>query len=154
VNIFDVAKYFISKADPDSGEVMTHLKLQKLTYYAQAWHLAIEGKPLFEGRFEAWAHGPVNTRLFNAYRGYGWHPIPYPEDFDPSEINQSDREYLDEIWNLYGRYDAKYLERLTHSEEPWIEARGGLPEGAYCDRQIDENTIARYYGGLIEDEQG
>lgn len=39
INVFDVANYFISRADKESGSFMTHLKLQKLVYYAQAWSL-------------------------------------------------------------------------------------------------------------------
>jgi len=30
-----------------------NLKLQKLLYYIQAWHLAFNDKPLFEGKFQS-----------------------------------------------------------------------------------------------------
>lgn len=152
MNILDVAKYFISKVDKDAGENITHLKLQKLTYYAQAWNLAIDGNRLFEGHFEAWAHGPVNPDLYQHYKVYGFNPIPLPEDFDLSRFGDEDKEFLDDIWNLYGRYDAKYLENLTHKEKPWKEARGNLPEGVYCDRVLNEKTMIDYYGRLLEDE--
>ena len=35
------------------------LKLQKLLFYAHAWHLAIKKAPLFDEDFEAWPWGPV-----------------------------------------------------------------------------------------------
>lgn len=149
VNIKDVANYFLTKTDGESGDIMTHLKLQKLVYYAQGWHLAIYGEPFFNSDFEAWAHGPVNPDLFQEYRIYGWDPILSPDDFDDSVFSSDEKELLDDVWNLYGRYGAKYLERLTHKEEPWREARGNIPEGAYCSTQISEDTMREYYLGLL-----
>ena len=54
-----VADYFLSLVDEDAGDSMTNLRLQKLLFYAQAWHLALTNRPLFEEDFEAWVHGPV-----------------------------------------------------------------------------------------------
>jgi len=150
MNIFDAAEYFISKVDEESGEVITHLKLQKLCYYAQAWHLAIHDKVLFNSRFEAWAHGPVNPELFQSYRVYSYDPIPFPESFDLEKYSADDKAFLDDVWNVYGKYDAKYLERLTHQEKPWTEARGNLPEGASCNRELSIETMKTYYRGLLE----
>lgn len=152
MNIFSAAKYILSKVDEEDGVFITHLKLQKILYYAHAWHLAIENEKLFDTHFEAWAHGPVNPGVFQEYRGYGYNPIPFPEDFDINEYSDDEMEFLDEIWNLYGKYDAKFLESLTHKEQPWREARGNLPDGARCDTPISEESMIRYYGGMLEDE--
>lgn len=153
MNIFDAAKYFLSKVDEEDGVLITHLKLQKILYYAQAWRLAIFNRRLFEDiEFQAWAHGPVSPEIFQEYRGYGYQPIPYPEDFDLAHYSREERDYLDQIWSLYGKFDAKYLEKLTHNEEPWLEARGDLPEGARCETIIDDESMIEYYGGLLEDE--
>ncbi|KGE20685.1 Panacea domain-containing protein [Paenibacillus wynnii] len=153
MDIFSAAKYFLSKVDEEEGVLITHLKLQKIVYYAQAWYLAIYGRRLFEDKqFEAWAHGPVNPELFQVYRGYGYQPIPFPEDFDPTDYSRGEKDYLDQIWSLYGRFDAKYLEALTHKEEPWLSTRGDLPEGARCDTPISDDLMTEYYGGLVEDE--
>lgn len=149
--IYDVAKYFLTKVDRHAGDTITHLKLQKLCYYAQAWYLALEGKRLFDAHFEAWAHGPVNPGLFEEYRHYGYEPIEYPHDFDPDSLTEEEKEFLDEIWDVYGKYSAKYLEYLTHQEKPWREARGNLPDGARCNTPISEETMAEYYRSLIED---
>lgn len=151
--ISDVAKYFLTKVDMDAGDVITHLKLQKLCYYAQAWYLALEGKRLFDAHFEAWAHGPVNPDLWNEYRHYGWEPIDAPEGFDPEVLPEEEREFLDEIWDVYGRFSAKYLEALTHGETPWKEARGDLPDGARCNVPLSEETMKEYYRSLIEDDK-
>jgi uncharacterized phage-associated protein len=55
----EVADYFITIVGESCGEDLTHLKLQKLVYYAQGFHLGLFDKPLFEEPIEAWAHGPV-----------------------------------------------------------------------------------------------
>lgn len=153
MDIFSAAKYFLSKVDEEEGVLITHLKLQKIVYYAQAWYLAIYQRRLFEdAEFQAWAHGPVSPELFQEYRVYGYQPIPFPEDFDLAEYGRKERDFLDQIWSLYGKYDAKYLEALTHKEDPWIDARGDLPEGARCENPISDELMVEYYGGLLEDE--
>lgn len=55
-----VAKYFLSIPDRESGELISNLKLQKLLYYAQGYHVAMHGvsKPLFVEKIYAWKHGP------------------------------------------------------------------------------------------------
>jgi uncharacterized phage-associated protein len=154
-NIFDVANYFLTKIDSESGEYMTHLKLQKLTYYAQAWHIALfDNERIFDAHFEAWAHGPVNPELYNQYRDYRGDPIPIPIYFSASKVLTVDEiEFLDDVWDNYGRYEAKHLERLTHQEKPWKEARGNIPYGQYCTTPINEETMGEFYRGLLEDEE-
>jgi uncharacterized phage-associated protein len=50
----NVARYLIRLAGQDpEGEPMTAMRLQKLLYYCQGWHLAWYGRPLFEDRVEA-----------------------------------------------------------------------------------------------------
>ena len=57
--IFDIANWFLKK------ESMDQKKVQKLCYYAQAWSLALFNKPIIDCKFEAWAHGPVCSELWN-----------------------------------------------------------------------------------------
>ncbi len=35
-----IATWFINRIDREAGELITHLKVQKLVYYAEAWFLA------------------------------------------------------------------------------------------------------------------
>ena len=48
----------------DVYEGLTHLKIQKLLYYADGINLAITGKPLFEDKIYAWPHGPVIKNVY------------------------------------------------------------------------------------------
>ena len=48
LEINDVAAYVVAKAAP-----LDNMKLQKLLYYSQAWHLAITDSPMFADQFTA-----------------------------------------------------------------------------------------------------
>lgn len=150
--IYDVANYFLLRADSESGSVITHLKLQKLCYYANSWHLAFEGETIFDQEFQAWAHGPVCAELWHQYKSYGFKAIPAPDIAVNNNFTDKQIETLEEVWNVYGDYDAKYLEKLTHQEDPWIEARGSCPHGDSCNNLISTETMRRYYSSLLENE--
>lgn len=64
IAVVDIAEYILERQGP-----MTTMKLQKLVYYSQAWHLAWDGEPLFEARIEAWANGPVVPELHALHKG-------------------------------------------------------------------------------------
>lgn len=141
-NIFDVADYFLTK------ESMQHKKLQKLCYYAQAWYLANYNYPLVPNRFEAWAHGPVSPDLYRKYHDQGWEDISRIRKvicFSDCNI----KTFLDRIYMTYGHYTADELEKLTHSEKPWLNARGNLPFGAYSRNPIALRDMRDYYGERI-----
>lgn len=150
ITVFDVAKYFLSLVDETSGSFITHLKLQKLCYYAQAWNLAFEKKPMFAENFEAWAHGPVCSELYKEYKVFGFRPIDLSIATKIPDLSTETTEILDEVWKAYGHLDAKYLEKLTHQERPWIEARGNCPPGEFCCNTISNETMRDYYSSLIQ----
>ncbi|CCD30236.1 Putative Phage-associated protein (fragment) [Candidatus Glomeribacter gigasporarum BEG34] len=41
VSVFDVANYFLTLVEEEVGDALSNLKLQKLVYYAQGFHLAL-----------------------------------------------------------------------------------------------------------------
>jgi uncharacterized phage-associated protein len=54
VNAQILADYILQKYGS-----MSHLKLQKLLYYCESYHLAYFDDILIPEEFEAWVHGPV-----------------------------------------------------------------------------------------------
>lgn len=64
-NIVDVAEYLLGHFE--NG--ISTMKLQKLLYLSQGWHLAITGSPLFAEEFEAWPSGPVNRVIYELTKG-------------------------------------------------------------------------------------
>mgnify|MGYP002410804816 CR=1 FL=1 len=153
ISVFDVADFFICKAEPRSGSFMTPLRLQKLVYYAQAWSLAILGKELFSGVFRAWVHGPVNYTLWQKYKAHKYRPIAPTKTFPSHKFSEEQLDLLEEVWDVYGQFDPKYLEQLTHSERPWQEAREGYAPGDRCNVIILQETMKQYYSGLANGEE-
>jgi len=147
--LINISEYFLNKIDPEAGESITPLKLQKLVYYAQAWFLAFNSS-LVQEDFQAWVHGPVIPSLYVHYREYGSANIPKVYSFDACVFEQEELNILDMIWSVYGKYDAKYLERLTHAEKPWVNARQGLDRKERCNNIISKQEIQDYYSGLRE----
>jgi uncharacterized phage-associated protein len=91
------------------------VKVHKLLYYAQGWHLTWTGEPLFRERIEAWTNGPVVADL--------WHDEkkdrPRPEN---RLLTGAQLATVDYVVDRYGRYTARDLIRRTHEEDPWREA--------------------------------
>ena len=123
----DVARYFLSLSDEEAGDTISNLKLQKLLYYAQGFHLAVFGSPVFNDRIEAWTHGPVVPDSYHAYKAFGAGAISARDDFDPMTIDEATRVLLDEVHDVYGQYSAWKLRNMTHAETPWVEAYASSP---------------------------
>jgi uncharacterized phage-associated protein len=142
MDVIAVAKYFLSLSKPGTDYAITHLKLQKLVYFAQGYFLAIKGRALFQNRLEAWVHGPVSPELYNEYRDFGSKELP---PVDAEEIPSDVRKVLDIVWKTYGAYEGEDLEELTHKQDPWIQARGKLKPWQASNNVISTSSIKKYF---------
>lgn len=143
----EVAKWFLSH------ESMTHKKLQKLCYYAQAWYCALyDGTPLYDAEIQAWVHGPVVASLYSTYADYKWSEIP-KYDGENVSFNVDATSVLVAVYETYGGFTGDQLESLTHSEEPWINARGGLRPLEPCTNVISCSSMRTYYQRKYEEGQ-
>jgi len=119
-SVLDVARLFISLSSGDDSGI-SNLKLQKLTYYAQGFHLALfDGKPLFNENIEAWTHGPVVPELYHHYKKFGKGPIDaeaivFIEELTPEQIS-----LVEEVHEVFGQFSAWKLRDMTHEEAPWL----------------------------------
>lgn len=106
------------------------MKLQKLVYYAQAWHLAFFGRALFEEDIEAWPHGPVVRDLYIQFKKFGRDPITRLGtrlEFRDGRVaivtpkhNGSLDDFLGAVWDAYKEYSGVRLSNATHAPgEPW-----------------------------------
>lgn len=130
----------------ERGDVLTNLKLQKLLYYSQAWHLALNDRPLFEEEFQAWVHGPVLPTQYQRFNGFRWQPIV--ADVERPVISEPLEKFFSEIIDVFGSENAVSLELMTHRERPWIEARGGIPPHAPSQAIISKDLMRDYYRTL------
>nr|DAL86599.1 MAG TPA: hypothetical protein [Caudoviricetes sp.] len=116
----NIADWFIQRAIQDvntcGGEYITHLKLQKLLYFAQGSYSAMEGKPLFNEKIYAWSHGPVVKDLYPVYKDNKDHGI---EDCNCVQIDKHTEAILEEVYRVFGKYSAWALSEITHDQAPW-----------------------------------
>ena len=144
IGVKDVAEYFLSRDEEDDG--ITNMKLQKLVYYAQAFHLAIFDNPLFSEKIEAWIHGPVCPELYFEYKRYGSMPIESEHNVSLDMFRKNQISLLDEVNEVFGQYSAGKLRNMTHEDEPWKEMKaetGIIKKGRMMEfykNRIDSNN--------------
>lgn len=121
IKALDIASLFIQLANSLPNDQIDNLKLNKLCYYAQGWHLAKFGEPLFKENIEAWDYGPLIREVYYTYRVCGKEPIQEPAtDFDESELPREVLSLLSEVYINYGKYTSAALIDLTHrAGTPW-----------------------------------
>jgi uncharacterized phage-associated protein len=141
LTVQDVARYFLALQDPEAGEDISNLKLQKLCYYAQGFSLALLGQPLFPDRIKAWEHGPVIPALWHEYKQSDGRSIPRVTDLDVDLYDQPVRDLLDEVYEVYGQFSAWKLRQMTHAEPPWKDT----PK----DGEITRAALSAYFSTRI-----
>ena len=144
---FDVAKYFLSLCnDEESGDLISNLKIQKLVYYAQGFSLAINNKPLFKEKIQAWTHGPVVPQLYNKYKDYGSGALPTTNlDIDFDKFSDENKELLDDVYDVYGQFSAWKLRNMTLEEAPW---KSSYQLGK--SNEISNEKLREYFLTLVE----
>jgi uncharacterized phage-associated protein len=141
-DIFDIANWFLSKSP------MTHKKLQKLCYYAQAWSFALKDEKLVDDEFQAWVHGPVSPRLYKKYRNNNFENLKLDPAAPEADFPVDDLELLESVWETYGDSTGNALEVQTHEELPWKKARAGIDARAHCTNAISPEDMRDYYQSI------
>lgn len=120
------------------GSHGTKMKRQKILYYAQAWHLAWYGTPLFEEEIRAWDKGPVTVSAYidETHKSPG-------SSFRVPTLERQVVEHLDAILGFYGDKSGNQLSILTHDEEPWKNAYEEKLLGEAD--VISQNAMFKYY---------
>lgn len=132
-----IAKWIINKVHPEP------LKLQKLLYLAQGYSYAFYDRPLFYDELEGWMHGPVVRKVYNAFKNYQYNSIDI--NFEVEEIDEEAKDVLNYVINKFAKYDSKYLEELSHQQEPWKLSREGLDPDERSDKTISKESISNYF---------
>lgn len=144
-NVRDVAAYILENQSP-----MTAMKLQKLAYYSQAWHLVWSGgTALFPERIEAWANGPVIPELFSEHRGQMTVTKDQWVSGESNRLSEDEKSSIDAVMVTYGTMAPFQLSDQTHSESPWKDAREGVAPGERSQVEISLDSMYMYYDGLV-----
>lgn len=126
---------------------ITPLALQKLLYYVQGFNRVFNGTFLFKDDCQASAHGPVYSEIYHKYKNFGYNPIDMAASYDESTFNisNSEKEVLDTVIRNFGCYSGKILEKMTHSEQPWLITRNGISDDSASNEIIEKELISNYF---------
>ncbi len=128
---------------------VTPLALQKTLYFVQGLYFSKYETPLFSDDCQAWVHGPVYVEIYDMFRSFRYDPI---DDFrfellkgKSTDLDEKEKEVIDLVVNTFGMYSGKVLERITHKEKPWIDAREGYLENEPSQKEISKEAIKEYF---------
>ena len=168
-----IANYFINRSMKDGTEI-THMKIQKLSYIAHGWCLALLDRPLIRDSVEAWEYGPVYPGLYHELKAYGREPIseeicdlvvedgklilvPASIKRESEDADQENRivALLDRVWEVYSLFSAIKLSAMTHEKgTPWYDMVSKYPELKQRSLPIPRDLIKRHYQELSESDEG
>lgn len=161
VNIEDFTKY-IGLSLLSKGFSVSPLKLQKLLYYTQAWHMVFFGREntLFVNVPQAWVNGPVYPVIYDAYKDKvsGMCKHLNVSDFEEKDVcvgfkvaseklglTEQQINLIESVINLYGSKTQNQLILFTHSEQPWAEMREGFRPYEKSTTELSLDTMYSYY---------
>ena len=137
--VLDIASKLLLKAtEYDGGELMSNMKLQKMLYYQQGYHLAAFGTPLFSEEVEAWMYGPVVPCVYEHFKKFGAGGI-IPETQTPTLLAEEEEALFYDVFNAYINFSALGLMEKTHNESPWLSTPRGVGN------VISKDKMRRYF---------
>ncbi len=130
-------------------EEVTPLMLQKLLYFSQGISYALSGEYIFPEKCQAWVHGPVYPEVYDMFRNFKYNPIEDARfaifDVNKDALTESERRVVDLVVDTFGKYSGKVLEKITHNEKPWKDARKGYGENIPSNETLSMESIKSYY---------
>jgi len=135
-------------------EEVTPLMLQKLLYFIQGIYSALYGKPIFAEDCRAWIHGPVYPEVYDLFRNFKYNPIDDARfallEGTEDALTDDEKRVIDLVVNTFGMYGGKVLEKITHNEDPWMEARKGYDDSIPSSELLPKERIMKYYIAVNE----
>lgn len=155
VDSITLADYILYKHGP-----MSHLKLQKLLYLIEGYHLAYFGQSLIDDEFEAWVHGPVSRKVYNSLKDKSkiYSDLGYelkegnelPDTMIARDLSSEQLSLVEDVLELYKDESGMSLEYLTHQQDPWINARRGIEPQSRCTTTISKQDMVDYFRKFVD----
>ncbi len=145
-----VANTFVERFGEDG--TISHMKLQKLCYYAYGWWLALcpNDPPLMQSKPQVWKLGPVFQPVYSAYASHRSSQIlanqiksvgPFRSAETISRSDNYESQIIDWIWGRYGHFTGIQLSDMTHEPgTPWHK------------KVVEKNFVVPRFTELTDDE--
>lgn len=116
-NIHDVATKIVAQFN----DGISTMKLQKLTFLAHGWSLALRQIPLTEEPFVLWKSGPVSKTLYevhkNQYTVYTWNG-------NINDLSKEEAVIIDAVVRQYGALSGPQLKEVVNKNATWADLNG------------------------------
>lgn len=140
----NVVLYLLNKA-PE--RTIDRLKLIKLLWMADRWHLNEYGRKITKSTYSAMPYGPVASQVLdllnlneNSIRRMGNNQIAL-EDPDTKFLSRTDQEILDKVWE--GLKDSHQLDLVDFSHQ--------FPEWKRYESYLNDDSMPNSYPIVEED---
>jgi uncharacterized phage-associated protein len=157
VSPIPIANEFVDRFGGDGN--ITHMKLQKLLYFANGWWLGLSGERLLSENPQVWRYGPVFRGVYNAFNRFGSRSVTGMVQGNPFAGNQPQRLSAEEkqrvepminwIWGEYGGRTGIQLSDETHAPgTPWQCIAAANNYSVPLETEIDPKEDWRYFAQL------
>jgi uncharacterized phage-associated protein len=160
-----IANAFLEYAERD-GRPLSHLKLQKLVYFADGVAAGALDHGIAQDRPEAWRYGPVYPRLYQQFKNFGSDLIPpstrakylaldengaWQESDFPPPSNPDVKTIIDNVWGALKDTSAIDLSAISHDKQgPWSAAWNDQGQGAIIDDASLRNYFSKWVAGTAD----
>lgn len=123
-SVFNISGYIVEYCNKHYLHI-THLRLQKLLYFIQAYFLMKSNGEIvaFNEEIEAWDLGPIVPCIYHQYKRFGNGHIPFLNDNSYAGIfSNDDKKNIEEVILHFKDKSSIYMMEVTHDQKPWIEA--------------------------------
>lgn len=152
ISAIDTAKLtlaLLKNSDDDIVEYTSRLKLLKLLYYIQGYHLAMFNAPLFKDKMEAWLHGPVVPSVYQWVKNLTDEKLQNEamddEQMGALNLHPQQTKLISEVLNIYNKYSAYGLRDKTHTEMPWLSVYEKDKNN-----EITQDSLKNFFIPLVE----
>ena len=135
-----------------AGRDITHLQVQKLVYFCEAWMLGIYGKSMIRQDVQAWKYGPVVEDVYYNLRGNGRNPITSTiEKVESEQFGAEEENIISQVHDIYGALSGIQLSALTHDDgTPWDMVWDRWGVNSSIPKSLIRDYYRRKYEGSIE----
>ena len=149
-----------------SGNKIDKLKVIKLIYFADKYHLRKYGRTITEDLYFAMELGPVQSTVKDiidnsfclsdgekeyrkSYLDKNGHNVISINDVDSKQLSKSDISAITLIWNKLGEYTKKELVDLTHENQEWKQCEDKLSSNSRV--QLDIISLFKDSNDFVSD---
>jgi uncharacterized phage-associated protein len=155
-----IALHLVQRAEREGIDDMTQLKLQKMLYYIQGYHMALYGTKAFSAPIKAYDNGPVVSSFYGVLKEHVPSRKVVTSAILCTALGLSGVLCLEEdllnisnkVFDELGSKTALELRQMTHEESPWIAHQTSSYPDKADGEEITEMELMDYFSPLVTEK--